>query len=212
VAGLAATPHVTAHSVLPVQVVLQSPSHFTLHVDESAHAIVLPSPTWSLQFALVLHTALASAPSLKSQVELAVQVTWLLSPPTPLHSDESLHVTRNSSLELPSHFVDSVQLSEQALSPHSVLQSTPATQVHAESLHAQPVPEHTGSLSPPHAAMVARHNVISHLVMEPPAPSSVEGRANANGCRRVQRISVSTTQVRPGSAAGRCIGTPIDRQ
>lgn len=75
VAGLAATPHVTAHSALPVHVVLQSPSHFTLQLEESLQVTVLAGPTWSLQVALVLHTARDAAPSLKSQLELALHVT-----------------------------------------------------------------------------------------------------------------------------------------
>ena len=42
---------------------------------ESAQVIVLAAPTCSLQVALVLQTAMAAAPSLKSQLELALQVT-----------------------------------------------------------------------------------------------------------------------------------------
>ena len=106
-----------------MQVVLQSPSHLTVHVVESEHATVLPAPTSSLHDALVLQTTVASSPSLKSQFELALHVTVLPSPPCPLHIDESLHVTVSESLELPSHFADVVQSSEHALSPHAVLQS-----------------------------------------------------------------------------------------
>jgi hypothetical protein len=75
VAGLAATPQVTAHSELPVQVVLQSPSHFTLQLAESVQLTVLTAPTWILHVALVLHTTMDAAPSLKSQFELALHVT-----------------------------------------------------------------------------------------------------------------------------------------
>lgn len=74
-AGLAATPQVTAHSELPVQVARQSPSHLMLQAAESEQVIVLAAPTCSLQVALVLQTAMAAAPSLKSQFELALQVT-----------------------------------------------------------------------------------------------------------------------------------------
>lgn len=158
-AGLAATPHVTAHSALPVQVARQSPSHFTLQLDESLQAIVLAAPTCSLQVALVLHAAVAIAPSLKSQFELAVHVTSLASPPTPLHEELSLHVTVNASSEVPSHFALVVQLNEHGPSPQSVLQSAPATHVHAESVHSHPVPLHVGSLaSPPHAIAATDKN------------------------------------------------------
>ena len=75
VAGLAATPHVTKHSELPVHVALQSPSHLMLQLDESAHVIVLSAPTCSLHVALVLHAAIDCAPSLKSQFDVAVHVT-----------------------------------------------------------------------------------------------------------------------------------------
>jgi hypothetical protein len=148
---VAAAPHVTAHSELPVHVVLQSPSHLTLQVVESAHVIVLPAPTCSLQVALVLHAAVAMSPSLKSQLELAVHVTWLSAPPTPLHIELSLHVTVNASSEVPSHFAELVQLNEQAPSPQSVLQSVPAAHTQAESVHVHPTPVHVGALSPPHA-------------------------------------------------------------
>lgn len=164
-AGLAATPQVTAHSVLPVQVVKQSPSHLTLQLAESAHVIVLALPTWILQVALVLQATVDSAPSLKSQFELAVQVTALASPPCPLHSEESLQVTVSSPAEVPLHFAELVQLSEQSPSPHSVLQSAPATQAQAESVHRHPVPIHVGSAgSPPHAEPA---NAIDSRAMEP---------------------------------------------
>lgn len=168
VAGLAATPHVTTHSVLPVQVALQSPSHLTLHVAESAHVIVLSGPTWSLHIALVLQVASEPAPSLKSQFELAVQVTALMSPPIPLHSEESLQVTFSSSVELPLHFEEFVQLSEHALSPHSVLQSTPDVQVHAESVQTQPAPLQTGASSPPQAAPMTKQSETKSRCISPP--------------------------------------------
>jgi hypothetical protein len=60
-----------------MHVALQSPSHLMLQFDESEHVIVLAVPTWSLQVALVLHIAVDDASSLKSQLELAIQVTWL---------------------------------------------------------------------------------------------------------------------------------------
>lgn len=146
-------PHVTLQSVLPAQIALQLPSHLMLQVDESVHVIMLASPTWSLQVALVLHTATADAASLKSQLELALHVTWLASPPMPLQAEESLQTTDRASVELPLHLDEAVQLSEHALSPHSVLQSVPATHAHAESVQVQPVPAHVGAppLSPPHA-------------------------------------------------------------
>lgn len=169
VAGLAAKPHVTAHSELPVQVALQSPSHLMLHSVESAHVIVLFAPTCSLQVALVLHAAVESAPSLKSQFELAVQVTALMSPPIPLHSEESLQVTLSSSVELPLHFEEFEQLSEHALSPHSVLQSMPEVQVHAESVQTQPAPVQTGGSSPPHAAPMTKQSETKNRCISPPS-------------------------------------------
>jgi hypothetical protein len=87
VAAVPASLQVTAHSELPVQVVLQSPMHFTLQVALSLHAIV-PLSTWILQLELMLHATVADAPSLKSQSELAVHDTELASPPRPLHIDE----------------------------------------------------------------------------------------------------------------------------
>jgi hypothetical protein len=131
VAGAAASPHVTAHSELPVHVALQSPSHLMVHAVESEQAIVLSSPTWILQVALMLQTAFAPSPSLKSQFELAVHVTSLSSPPKPLHCDESAHVNVRVPSVLPSHFAELVHASEQSESPQAVLQSAPAVQVHA---------------------------------------------------------------------------------
>ncbi len=166
VAGLAAAPQVTAHSELPVQVVLQSPSHFTEQLDESAHVTVLASPTWSLQLALVLQLTVDIAPSLKSQSELAVHVTSLASPPVPLHCEESLHASESSPLVWPSHFVDSLQPTEQSPVPHCALQSAPATQVHALSTHSQPAPVQVGAgpSSPPHAAANANPKQSKALV------------------------------------------------
>src|SRR5688572_1027554 len=82
---------------------------------------------------------------------MASQVITLPSPPAPLHCDVSLHVSVSGPSVLPSHFAAVVQSSEQASSPHSVLQSVPAAHVHAESVHEQPVPVQTGSAvsSPP---------------------------------------------------------------
>jgi hypothetical protein len=171
VAGLAASPHVTTHSLLPVHVVLQSPSHFTMHAAESAHATVLSSPTCSLQLALVLHVTIEPAPSFMSQLELAVHVTWLSSPPNPLHSDESLHVSVSSSVDVPSHFVDIVQLSEHGPPPQSLLQSAPATHMQAVSAHVHPVPLHTGAASSPPHADITKLSAINHRVMVPSMPS-----------------------------------------
>lgn len=187
VAAVPAAPQVTAHIELPVQVVLQSPSHFTLQVVESEHAIVLPAPTSSLHIALVLHPTFADAPSLKSQTELAVHVTMLSAPPAPLHCDESLHITVSASAELPSHFDDIVQLSEQALS-HVVLQSRPAAHAQAESVHVHPVPVQIGALlSLPHAATRRKHAAIIKRVIrslrEEWSPAST-GRANRAPQRR----------------------------
>jgi hypothetical protein len=149
VAGLPATPHVTAHAVLPVQVARQSPSHLTLQLAESAQVTVLLGPTCSLHVALVLHVASDSASSLKSQLELAMHVTWLPSPPVPLHSEESLQVTDSEPDVLPLHFAELTQLRAQSSSPHSVLQSAPAVQVHAVSSHTQPAPVQVGAPPPP---------------------------------------------------------------
>ncbi len=166
VEGLAATPHVTTHSVLPVHVVLQSPSHFTKQVDESAHVTVLSSPTWSLQEALVLQLTVDIAPSLKSQSALAVHVTWLASPPAPLQCEESLQVNVSSPLVLPSHLVESLQATEQSAVPHCALQSWPATQAHALSTHAHPAPVQVGAGAslPPHAAASANAKESRALV------------------------------------------------
>ena len=145
------SPHVTAHSELPVHVVLQLPMHFTLQLEVSLHAIAPPS-TWILHVESMVQATVASAPSLKSQFELAVHVTLLPSPPFPLHWDVSLHVSVRASVVLPLHFAAEVHASEHAESPHSVLQSVPAAHVHAVSAHVQPVPVHVGALpSPPHA-------------------------------------------------------------
>jgi hypothetical protein len=80
VAAVPRSPHVTAHSELPVHVVLQLPEHLTLQLDVSLHAM-FPPATWILQVESMLQTTFAIAPSLKSQFELAVHVTWLPSPP-----------------------------------------------------------------------------------------------------------------------------------
>jgi len=167
VAAVPAAPHVTAQTALPVQVVLQSPSHLTLQLDESEHAAVLAFPSCSLHVALVLQATAAAAPSLKSQLELAVQVRSLASPPTPLQSDESLQVRVKAPLVWPWHFVESLQLSEQSPVPQSVLQSAPTVHVHAESTHAQPVPEQVGAGAslPPQAA--AHANVKESKAMDP---------------------------------------------
>jgi hypothetical protein len=184
VAGLAARPHVTTHSLLPVHVALQSPSHFTLHAAESAHAIVLLSPTCSLQFELVLHVTIDLAPSFTSHVELAVHVTWLASPPVPLHSDESLQVSSSSSVDVPWHLLDCVQSSEHAESPQSVLQSAPATHSHAVSAHEHPVPVQTGARSSPLHAVTTKQSAISHRAMVPSvSPWSARAGANANARR-----------------------------
>jgi hypothetical protein len=169
VAGLPASPHVTAHPVLPVQVVRQSPSHLTLQLDESAQVTVLPPPTCSLHVALVSHAAIDTAPSLKSQLELAVHVTRLPSPPLPLHSEESLQVTVSAPVVLPLHFADIVQLSEQSSSPHSVLQFAPATHAQAESVHVHPLPVQVGSEPPPQAAHII---AMQNRMIEPTLMSS----------------------------------------
>ena len=126
-----------------------------LHDDSAEHEIVLAAPTCSLHVVLVLHVAADRAPSLKSQLELPVHVTWLLSPPMPLHSEESLQTTVSASVELPLHFADAEQLSAHASSPHSVLQSAPAMQLHEVSAHTQPVPVQVGAEPPPPHAAVA---------------------------------------------------------
>jgi hypothetical protein len=149
VAAVPAAPHVTAHSLPPVQVVRQLPSHFTVHVAESLHVAVLDAPSCSLQFDIMLHVAIPIAPNLKSQSDVAVHVTRLPSPPTPLHIDVSLHVTVSASSDVPSHFAAFVQFNEQSSPPHVVLQSVPAVHVHAESVHTQPVPTQAGALLPP---------------------------------------------------------------
>jgi hypothetical protein len=90
---------------------------------------------------------------LKSQLELAVHVTRLASPPMPLHSEESLQVTVSAPVVLPLHFASLVQLSAQSSSPHSVLQSPPATHTQEESAHVHPAPVHVGAdPSPPQPA------------------------------------------------------------
>jgi len=160
-----AAPHVTAHSELPVQVVLQSPSHLTLHVVEPEHAIVLPAPTSILHVALVSQTTIDASPSLRSQFELAVQVTLLSLPPAALHCDESLHVIVIASLLSPSHFVAIVQASEQGPS-QVALQSVPAAQAQLLSAHVQPVPLQTGApLSLPQATSVVKHAATRNLVI-----------------------------------------------
>lgn len=130
----------------------------TLQVVEPEHAIVLAVPTWILHIALVSHTTFEFAPSFRSQFELAVHVTWLPSPAAALHCDESLHVIRIASFELPSHFAELLHASEHVPS-HVVLQSSPVVQVHAVSAHVQPVPVQTGALPPslPHAAVAIRN-------------------------------------------------------
>lgn len=165
VAGVSASPQVTAHSELSVQVTLQSPSHLTVHAVEPEHAAVLAAPSWSLQLALVEQAADEAPPSLKSQVELSVHVTALAAPPIPLHSDESAHVTTSESSEVPLHFAELEQLSAHAESPHSVLQSAPATQTHESSAHEHPVPVHVGAGSEP-PQPTSKHNATSHSRME----------------------------------------------
>ena len=81
----------------------------------------------------------------------------------PLHSEESLQVTVSESEELPLHLAELVQLSEHAESPHSVLQSTPAAHVHAESVHVHPVPVHVGALSSPPQAVHASAKPIKAI-------------------------------------------------
>lgn len=70
-------PQVTAHSAPVPHVVLQLPSHLTVHVVESLQAIVLASPTSILQVELVLHATVDELPSLKSHFVLALHATWL---------------------------------------------------------------------------------------------------------------------------------------
>jgi hypothetical protein len=135
---------------------------------------VLAAPSSSLQTAPALHVATDCAPTLKSQFEVATQVTWLASPPMPLHWEESLQVTLSASSELPLHFAACVQFKEHASAPHSVLQSVPAAHVQAESVHVHPVPLHAGALpSPPHAAtaiaklnraMILKYTLSSSLI------------------------------------------------
>jgi hypothetical protein len=153
VAGAAASPHVTAHSELPVHVVRQSPLHFTVHAVESVQVTRLIAPTSILHVALALHVTADEAPSFTSQVELSAHVALLLSPPTPLHCEESAHVRASSCSDVASHFALLEHVSAQSSSPQVVLQSAPATHAHAMPEHVQPVPVHVGSESlPPHAA------------------------------------------------------------
>jgi hypothetical protein len=141
---------------------------------ESVQVAALPAPSWSLQLALVSQTAIEPEPSLKSQVELSVQVTALRSPPAPLHSDESLQVTVSSPDELPLHLADSLHSSEHASSPHSALQSAPASQVQADSTQTQPAPVQVGSppsLPQPAAPIDSRNpsdTTILALMVRPP--------------------------------------------
>jgi hypothetical protein len=126
-----------------------------LHEDCAEHETVLAAPTCNLHVVLVLHIAVERAPSLKSQSELALHATTLPSPPMPLHSELLLQPRVSTSVELPLHFADAEQLSAHASSPHSVLQSVPAVQLHEVSAHTQPVPEQVGAEPPPPQAAVA---------------------------------------------------------
>ena len=89
VAG-AADPQVTAHVAVPLQLTRQSPEHVTVQLELSRQ-ITEPPSSWSMQFAVEAHVTSAAAPSVKSHVELPLQARMLLSPPEPLHCDESLH-------------------------------------------------------------------------------------------------------------------------
>lgn len=142
-------PHVMAHSAPPVQDARQFPVHWTLQLAELAQDTVLLSPSCSLHVAFV-HDALDVAASLKSQWEPEVHDTRLPSPPTPLHSEESVQLTDSGPLVLPSHVEEVVQLSEQSSSPQSISQSEPATHEHAEAVHVHPGPLHVDPApSPP---------------------------------------------------------------
>ena len=138
---------------------------------------MLAVPSFSLQTAPALHVATDCAPTLKSQFEVATQVTWLASPPMPLHWEESLQVTLSASSELPLHFAACVQFKEHASAPHSVLQSIPAAHVQAESAHVQPVPVHVGALLSPPQAVTAIEKLSRAMIIKFTLFSSVIDQA-----------------------------------
>jgi hypothetical protein len=124
-------------------------------VDVSVHATVLPGPRSSLQSDELLHVPTDAEPAFSSHFAEALQVIWLLSPPSPLHSE----VSRQSTMVAPEpaalHLDPVWQTTVQRAGPHVVLQSAPA--VHVQALlppHVQSAPEQFAvggaESSPPH--------------------------------------------------------------
>lgn len=169
VAGVAAAPQVTPHSVPALHTTVQVVSHFTVPLDESLKVTVLAAPTWILQVDIALHVTTAPSPSLKSQSESALQVTTLPSPPCPLHIEVSLHVAVNESELVPSHFAADVHASTHASSPQAVLQSAPAVHVHDDSAQTHPVPVQLGADVSPPQPTTTQHRTASAYRMRPPS-------------------------------------------
>jgi hypothetical protein len=130
VAAVPADPHVTAQVAVPLQLTRQSPVHVTVQLELSRQMTAPPS-SWSLQSAVDAHVTSAEAPSLKSHFELPLQARMLLSPPAPLHCEESLHERLSWSPVLASHVAPFEQSTRHGPSPHVVLQLVPAAQVHS---------------------------------------------------------------------------------
>jgi hypothetical protein len=143
-------PQVTEQVAVWAQVTMQSWSHLMSHRDCSVQLTVLAEPRLILHADVALQVAVELAPALRSQFELAAHASVLSAPLFPLHSEVSWHSSVSAPFVLPLHLASVVQSSEQASSPHSVLQSWPAMQVHAESAHEHPTPVQVGAaLSPP---------------------------------------------------------------
>jgi hypothetical protein len=152
------TAHVSEQVAVAAHVMTQLLSHLMSQRAWSSHATVLVEPRLILHTDMSLHVAIEPAPALRSQLEVMPHVIRLPSPPFPLHSDVSSQLSVSGPFVLPLHLAAAVQSSEQALSPHSAWQSAPAKQIHAESVHAQPVPVHVAGMvsPPPHPALTER--------------------------------------------------------
>jgi hypothetical protein len=122
-------------------VTAQSPVHFTSQLEPSAHTTLLPAPRRSLQEAAFEQVAIECAPASSSHLVLATQLITLASPPLPLHSELSMHVSVVGPEESALHLAPVSHRSAQPAGPQVVLQSVPAVQAHSFAVaHAQPAP------------------------------------------------------------------------
>jgi hypothetical protein len=174
---------VTLHGTPAAQVTVQLPWHLVSHVVPAAHITVPLPPMSNLQLAISKQDAEESAPAFSSHFDDPAQMMLLLSPPAPLHSDESWHASVTGPVVIALHFAAVMHVSMHPSASHVVLQSVPAAHVHCSATHMQPVPEQAafaaGPPLPPHPIAKTRTSPTNDMtVFIGPSCHDVAGRHN----------------------------------